>query len=601
MNQRFTTISGFLSTVESSWTNPTALNTRFGDSWGAMSVEEMTLQISSLAAGLQVHGLRKGEAVGILAPSSADWLVMDMAVMAAGGVTVPMFSDLSPENLLFEVQDSAMRFLYVDGEDELSAADILGARPARILKDRADLEDDGALTCEILMRDGQAALDAGELVLPEIASEDLATIVYTSGSTGVPKGVEITHGNLMHQVHACRRCFRLAEAEPVVSCLPLAHIYERVVMYAYVIQGVSVYFADEIQKVGEILRDVKPTTITVVPRILEKVHARLVAGVMNGSWSTRIIGHLAIDFANEDEPSDEHHDLPHWISDTFVYRRFREALGGNLKHVIVGGSSLDEHVLRFLSNVGIPIYEGYGMTETTSVLSVNTPGFARAGTVGRAFPGTRLKISEQGEVLARGPGVTRGYHNNPVATEELFTEDGWLRTGDRGELDGDGYLTITGRVKDLFKTSQGKYVSPVPIEQQLCRNALIENAMVIGENQRFVACLLFPELDMLRRVKQAYELTDLSDRDCLEHPKVLQSIDEMVSAVNEGLNHWEQIRKYTVLLRPLTVAGGELTPTMKIRRHVVADRFAAQVTRMYESDIEEGMAVPMITTGKESE
>ena len=601
MNQRFTTISGFLSTVESSWTNPTALNTRFGDSWGAMSVEEMTLEISSLAAGLQAQGLRKGEAVGILAPSSADWLVVDMAVMAAGGVTVPMFSDLSPENLLFEINDSAMRFLYVDGEEESDALEILGDGPMRILRERADLDLEGVLTREGLMREGQAALDAGDVVLPEIEAEDLATIVYTSGSTGVPKGVEITHGNLMHQVHACRRCFRLSEGEPVVSCLPLAHIYERVVMYAYVVQGVSVYFADDIRRVGDILRDVKPTTITVVPRILEKVHARLVAGVMNGSWSTRIIGHLAIDFANEDEPAEEHHDLPHWISDTLVYRRFREALGGNLKHVIVGGSALDAHVLRFLSNVGIPIYEGYGMTETTSVLSVNTPGFSKAGTVGRAFPGTRLKISEQGEVLARGPGVTRGYHNNPVATEELFTPDGWLKTGDRGELDEDGYLTITGRVKDLFKTSQGKYVSPVPIEQQLCRNALIENAMVLGENQRFVSCLLFPEIDMLHRVKQAYDLMDLSDGECLSHPTLLQSVDDMVSAVNDGLNHWEQIRKYTLLLRPLTVAGGGLTPTMKLRRHVIADRFAEQIACMYESDIDAGMAVPLVAAGKESE
>jgi long-chain acyl-CoA synthetase len=370
------------------------------------------------------------------------------------------------------------------------------------------------------------------------------------------------------------------DEDSALSCLPLAHVFERMVTFYYLSTGISIHFAEEIKKVGDNLREVHPTIITLVPRLLEKVHAKLQANVEIAAGLKKTLGKAALDRARV-----KAHDAPATfkdrVLDALVYKKMRVALGGRLRLVISGSAPLDPSLYSFFLNLGVPVYEGYGLTETSPVLAANFPGHRKVGTVGPIFPGVEVRVGDDGEILARGPGVMKGYYRKPEETSQVIDNAGWLHTGDLGHVDNEGYLKITGRKKELFKTANGKYVAPVPIEQALIQNKLVDMAMVIAEGRPFTTAVLFPDVENLKALKVELGCESLEDAAFLKSSQALGYLQTSLDAVNSKLNHWEKVQKFHLAVAPLAIDAGELTPTMKIRRHVVEDKFRKEIDLLY--------------------
>jgi long-chain acyl-CoA synthetase len=441
---------------------------------------------------------------------------------------------------------------------------------------------------EALLEKGRARASRGSGELEErigsLSEEGLATIIYTSGSTGLPKGVELTQRNIASQVEACSKLFSFqVNRDTILSTLPLAHIFERMVMYFYLAQGLSVYFVDDPKQLGEHVRQVKPTAMTVVPRIMEKVFDKMHEKAQGMGGIKGLIARAAIRRAERKDP-----EQPNWnpfdgLYEKKVYPTLREGLGGRLRIVISGSAKQPPELCRFFINIGVPVYEGYGMTEASPVIAVNTPKKRKVGTVGPILPGVEVTISAEGEILARGPNIMRGYHNRPGATAETITQDGWLRTGDLGSLDEEGFLSITGRKKEIFKKSTGEYVPPAPIEHALSRHPLLEAAVIFGDNRVYVTAILFPDLEKVREAKREAGMDDLSEEEYLDSREVRRSLQEHVEEVNRHRHHCERVEEFRVVDHSPSVDSGELTPTLKIRREVVEERYRELIKEMYAS------------------
>jgi long-chain acyl-CoA synthetase len=565
--------------------NSAAFNMREAGYWRKCSSESFAQEVRRLCLGLFDLGLQPGEAVGILAPSSPSWLVADLAIMGAGGISVPLFPDLSTEHLLFESANVAVKFLIVIGEAQwLLAREHIGRYQTVITKDVLHHPDHVVAWHQLLERgDARSERDPGlyARLRSAVKSDDIATVIHTSGSTGSPKGVVLTHRNLVAQIRGAAECFPLDMAKDrALSCLPLAHIFERTSVYTYLSQGTAIWFADDIKNVGILMREVSPTVMTMVPRLIEKLYARILKQVEAAAAPRRQLARWAVDKALHDDPL----ATRRWtsaVADTMVYRRLRGALGGQLRYLIVGGAALAPDLGRFLSNVGVPVYCGYGLTEASPVVTTCCPRANRLGTVGKPFPGVEVRIGAGGEVLARGENIMRGYHRDPAATGLAIDTEGWLHTGDCGRFDDDGYLVLTGRIKELLKTSNGKYVSPVPIEQALTASRLVDQAMVIAEGRRMVSALLFPDPEYLASIKQHAGLGQLSDREFLASPAVVAEMAILLEAVNRKLDRWEQVKAYRFAPAPAAI-GEELTPTMKLRRHAVLEKHGELIEEMYQ-------------------
>jgi long-chain acyl-CoA synthetase len=355
-------------------------------------------------------------------------------------------------------------------------------------------------------------------------------------------------------------------------------VFERMVGYYYFYTGSSLYFAEEIKKVGDNLRELNPTVITMVPRLLEKVHAKFQANLELATGLKKKLGMAAWDRAHSRVPGSKG-ALMDKVYDALVYKKMRAGLGGNLRIVISGSAPLDPNLAAFLLNIGIPIYEGYGLTEASPVISCHR----KLGTVGLAFPGVEVKIADDGEILARGPNVMKGYHNKPNETADVIDRSGFLHTGDLGHIDNEGFIKITGRKKELFKTANGKYVAPVPIEQAIAGNKLVDMVMVVAEGKPFTTCLIFPDFENMKAVKAELGADGSETAGFLESKEAKAYVQKTLDEVNAKLNHWEQVQKFQIIKSPISIDTGELTPTMKIRRHVVMEKCRAEIDSMYRS------------------
>ena len=593
MSETFRTLPGLLKYVEANFKNDCALGYKKGGSWVGISTAEVGDTVRRLCLGLVDLGLKPGDKVGMVADPSPNWILMDLAILGAGAVSVPMFSNISHDNLAYEIEDSGMRFLFVGSDQQYQAMKPFFGKLEKIITQLPltatpdGLGDGQCVSFQTLLQSGakRQAKNAGEyLRLSEAINEqDTATLIYTSGSTGVPKGVELTHRNLVFQVLAAAKRFPLDPAsDKILSCLPLAHVFERMVTYYYFYTGTSVYFAEEIKKVAENLRELNPTVVTMVPRLLEKVHAKMQANVEMAQGFKKALGAKAWARAHAKVPGSRD-TLPDKIYDALVYKKMRNALGGKLRITISGSAPLDPALAAFLVNIGIPVYEGYGLTEASPVIAANFPGHRKLGTVGMAFPGVEVKIADDGEILTRGPHIMKGYYNKPAETAEAVDKLGWLHTGDLGHFDAENYIKITGRKKELFKTANGKYVAPVPIEQAIAGNKLVDMVMVVAEGKPFTTCLIFPDFENLKAVKAELGRSETGNDVFLESAEAKAYVRKTMDEVNAKLNHWEQIQKFAIIKTPITVDSGQLTPTMKIRRHVVMEKFRSEIDSMYRS------------------
>jgi long-chain acyl-CoA synthetase len=578
--KNFSTLSELISFQAFSFNNPRALNFKEDGCLRSFSNAEFLEKSFHFACGLREIGLQKNQTIANFSYQNPIWLIADLGSILAGAVTVPIFHNISKENAVYQVRDADVKFIFTDSSEFF--ADIKKENPElKIITYKFKTEN--SISFEDLILLGKKAVDEKkydlESFLKNSHPQDLATIIYTSGSTGVPKGVELTHRNLVAQIKSTAQRFPLASDDVALSFLPLAHIFERMVMMFYISQGISIYFADDIKNVGNVLREFRPTLMTTVPRVLEKVFLKIKEGIDSASFVAKFLGTKALKRALEKDPTASL-SFCDKIYDRLVYKKFRTAFGGNMKMIICGGAALMIDLERFYQNIGLNLFCGYGMTESSPVLAVNYFKSQKVGTVGKAFPQVELKIANDGELLARGENIMLGYHNNPKKTAETI-EDGWLKTGDLAQIDADGFVKIVGRKKEMFKNSNGKYVSPVPIEQRLAQElGFLLGSIVIAEGRKFTSAILFPEFEILKKFKEKFNFVG-GDDEFLKSDILQKFVVEKIVIVNKNLNHWEQVQKFHIAAQPISIESGDVTPSMKLKRNILEEKFKSVISEFY--------------------
>lgn len=580
--QKITTIAELIRAIESQFSNQKALAEKQGSEWLFTSHQQFIQEIKALSHWFLEAGVKKGDKVGILALPSPRWTTVDLACMAIGAVTVPLFGNISEENFVFECTQTNLKTICVAGEEQWT----MWSKHHDLYERTLALDNlYGSRICidyDTALAQGEALVtkDPGSFnrLLDQVQPEDLATIIYTSGSTGIPKGVMLTNRNLVGIIH-CDPMNWNKETDRYLSILPLAHVFGRSLNFIMIYWGLPVYYFNDLKNVGLACKEIHPTIVALVPRLLEKIYAKMVDNVDHAGFLKRTIGQWAFSLANQEEHGILK-DLMLPVADKVVYSHLREALGGALRVVISGGAPLNPHLCHFFIDIGLPIYEGFGMTEA-SIVCCNRPENRKIGSVGLPIEGITVKTSDAGELLIKGPIVLTGYYQNPKATSEAFNEEGWLRTGDKAVIDEEGFITIVGRIKELIKTSVGEYIAPVPIEQQLGNAPIVDMAMIVADNRKFVSCLLFPNFDVVERIKKEHGAENKTNEEFLDSPYIQDEMNRLIENVNSHINHWEQIRAFRFVLTPPTVETGELTPSMKIRREVVTKKYKDLIDTMY--------------------
>jgi long-chain acyl-CoA synthetase len=575
---------------------PDAFNYRQDGEWKSISSVEFVERAEKIALGLYSLGLRKGDRAAILAANSPEWTLADAGCQFAGVIDVPVYTTLSPESVRYIIDDSESRVFFLQDranyERILSAIKDCGSIEKLVLFDTGGIEDERVLSFEQLEAAGaELRIEKPSLVgelQSAIDSKDVATLIYTSGTTGEPKGVMLTHSNLISNVVDASEKYSFTGRDISLSVLPLSHVFERTGMYVYIRYGMCVHFAESIEKVPDNLKEVRPTIFIGVPRIFEKVFERARLKAAQSGRVNELIFDWAIDVAKEFATLNENHQpIPialaakHGIADKIVFAKLREFFGGRLRFCITGGAALPDEIFLIFTGAGISIMQGYGLTETSPVISSNNPTAVRVGTVGRPIRNVRVRIADDGEIEVTGPGVMLGYYHKDEATKSAFTEDGWFKTGDIGNLDSDGYLIITDRKKELFKTSGGKYIAPSPIEQMLRSSRFVNQAVLVGNERKFPAALIVPNFEMLESYAKLKELDITTPKEFCSHPRILDLFERQIEAMTPTLARFEKVKKFALLEQELTVDNGELTPTLKVKRRVIEEKYREVIDRMY--------------------
>ena len=556
-------------------------------------------RVRDLALGLSSLGVGMGDRVVIMAESRPEWLVADFAILALGGVTVPVYSTLTPGQARYIIQDAGARVAFVSTVEQLE-------KLQRIRHELPSLEaivtfapianaSTSVLSLDALVERGHARL-MGEWGVGRqfrdttrgIRPGQLATIIYTSGTTGEPKGVMLSHHNLISNLVAGHTVVPVTDEDVSLSYLPLSHSFERLVSYVYLAHGVTIVFAESMDTVGRDLTIVRPTVMTGVPRVYEKFEARILERGHALPQPRRTVFNWGVKVAHARARAEGAGGaaggllaLESALAERLVFSKIRENVGGRLWGLVSGSAPLPMHVAELFYGIGLPITEGYGLTETSPIVTANPIGAPRLGTVGKPIPGVEVRIAEDGEVLVRGPNVMMGYYNKPAETAAVL-KDGWFHTGDIGSMDTEGYLRITDRKKDLLVTSGGKKVAPQPIEATLKRSPLVAEAILLGDRRRFISALIVPDFTALER-----RLKDLgrppAERSLLvRREDVIALYEEIVEALNRELSQFERIKRFRILPREFTIESGELTPTMKVKRKTVEQIRAADIDEMYK-------------------
>ena len=575
---------------------PDALNYKRGGEWHSISSEEFMGRVRSVALGLHALGLARGERAGILSESSPEWVIADAGCQFAGVVNVPLYPTLAPQQASYILKDSGARLLFVQHREAYEKIkDVLrDCETLRlvVLMTGEKTGDENVMTLAELEARASGAGAMPSDLLEELARavrpEDLATIIYTSGTTGEPKGVMLTHANVVSNLIDTSARLAFNPQDTVLSVLPLSHIYERGAMFMYLHHGSRVFFAESIEKIGDNIREVRPTSVTAVPRLYEKIYARIKDKAAEGGkvkasmlawavdvgkrWARHVVWKKRVPLALA---------LQHKLATKLVFSKWHAGLGGRMRMFTAGGAALPEELGLIFYGAGLRIAEGYGLTETSPVIAVNDPDDTRVGTVGRAIRNVEVRIASDGEIETRGPNVMLGYYNKPEATREVFTDDGWFKTGDIGALDAEGYLKITDRKKELFKTSGGKYVAPQPIEQRIKQSRFVNQVVLVGNGRKFPAALIVPHWEMLRSYAQHKGLDIKSTADFCRHALILDLMQRQVDSVTADLARYERVKRVALLEKELTVEGGELTPTLKVKRRVVDEKYREVIDRLY--------------------
>ncbi len=556
--------------------------------WQETSTGDFQTRMQHFALGLYALGLRKGDRVAIRAGNRTDWIMSDYAMLSTGVICVPVYPTQPGDQVRMMLENSEARVLIVAGPELLEPIEsYISEIPTleKIISLQGDIGDDRQINIEEVIRSGRET----EQNYPELFGSlrqnidpyDIATIIYTSGATGTPKGVQLTHNSITHNIKASLERIPFDSSEwrrmRTLSFLPLSHIFERIFNFAYMYLGYPVYYIESLDEIAEDIRFVKPHFFATVPRLLEKVYDKMQARKDQLSGLQRRLYRWALDLAGSYNPEKPAGGWKYKLADRLVYSKMREALGGELVGVISGGAPLPENLMRFFNGIGVYCGQGYGLTEMAPVIAITGPDYLRVGSVGKPIAGVEVRIADDGEILAHGPNLMKGYLHQPETTEKMF-RDGWLATGDIGRLDEDGYLFVTDRKKDMFKLSTGKYVAPQNIENKLNSHAYIEQVSVVGNMRKFCGAIIVPSYEDVARTLGMQH----SDKEEMANSRqVYQLVQQVVDHVNTMLPDWEKIKSFTIVAKPFRIEDGELTPTLKKRRQVIAEHYSEEIERIY--------------------
>ena len=561
--------------------------------WRKYSTAEVKATVDKLSAGLLSLGISCGDMtaegrdkVAILCKNRPEWIMLDLAVQQIGAILVPIYPTINVNELEFVLTDAQVKMVFVNDEDLFLKVLSLKERVPG-LKDIYTFEHaaNAKHWKEVTALSTPELLTQIKPIADKIKYEDLATIIYTSGTTGTPKGVMLSHRNILSNVMSSIPCFPPGDKLRSLSFLPLNHIFERMVSYLYLFRGTSIYYAESLDTIADNLKEVKPNLFTTVPRLLEKVYDRIMQKGNELTGTKKKLFFWAHSLAEKFEINKNQGALYNFklgIANKIIFSKWREGLGGNIKCIVTGGAACQVRLIRIFTAARIPIMEGYGLTETSPVIAVNRYEVSgRAfGTVGPLITGVEVKIAEDGEILCKGPNVMMGYYKRPDLTAQDIV-DGWFHTGDIGMLTATNFLKITDRKKELFKTSGGKYVAPLAIENKLKESPFIEQVMLVGADRKFVSALIVPSFPNLRSWCRNNNIPDSKNEDLLRNPKVLELFKELVESFNKFFNHVEQVKKFELLAYEWSVDTGELTPKMSLKRKVVIEKYRDAIDRIY--------------------
>ena len=560
--------------------------------WLPISSREFGRNVARTAQVLRAWGIRPGDRIALLSENRPEWPTADMASLLLGAVTVPLYTTLTAEQTAFVLNDSGSRAIVVSSQQQLRK--ILSILPQTriekiIVMDDLDLVGDLAPYIDRCACMKRITSQGPEALTPEIQKiagsvvpDDLATIVYTSGTTGNSKGAKLTHGNITSNLLCSLRGFDMHPGLVSISFLPLCHITARHLDFGMMYHGVTLAYCPFIERLSEALREVQPSVFVAVPRVYEKIYAQ--AALKAKGFPKRAIFNWALSVGRSHKPeilAGRIPSSPVWkLANKLVFSKIREGMGGHVETFISGGAPLGRELAEWFASVGIRIHEGYGLTETSPVIALNTPLNHRIGTVGKIMPNLEVRIAEDGEILVRGPSIFKGYWNRPDESNAAF-EGNWFKTGDVGSVDSDGYLSVTDRKKDLIKTSGGKFIAPQPIENALKLNPMIGIAAIVGDRRKFPAVIVSPNFTLLEQWARTNEIPFHSRADLVANPKVQSLYEGIIETVNRDLARFEKLKRVMLVPDEFTPDNGALTPTMKLRRRIIEDRYRTQIDDLY--------------------
>lgn len=573
------------------YNKPNALAAKENGKWITYSTQQFADNVNNLSYGIIGLGIEKDEKIAIIANNRPEWNFADFASQQAGAITVPIYPTISENDLTFILNDAKVKYIFVSSAELYAKVKAVAANAPSVKEIYTFNKVEGAKHWSELVEAGKKNPKAGEVeaIKNSIKPNDLLTILYTSGTTGNPKGVMLSHNNLLSNSLASENLCPFIHTWKALSFLPLNHVYERMLTTLYFYKGISIYYAESLETIGDNLKEVKPEVFSTVPRLLEKVYDKIVA---KGSDLTGL-KHKLFFWALELGLKYELNGANGWwyetqlkLANKLIFSKWREALGGNIVAIVSGGAALQPRLARVFNAAQVTVLEGYGLTETSPVIAVNNflPNGIKFGTVGTVLEGVTVKIAEDGEILVKGPNVMLGYYNRPDATAEAIDSDGWFHTGDIGIFEENRFLKITDRKKEIFKTSGGKYIAPVIIENRIKESPFIEQALVIGENQKFASALLVPSFAFIQDYCKRKNIEYTSNEEIIKNPVIKARIMAEIEKVNADLAQYEKIKRPELLPREWSIEKGEMTPKLSLKRKVILTANQALVDKIYSAD-----------------
>ncbi len=571
--------------------------------WHPIAAGEMLRRVAGLSKSLLALGIQSGDRVALFAPNCPEWHIADFAIQGAGAIVVPIYFNESLDRAAYILNDSGARIVFTAGEAQARKMDELRERATAVehvicVAPPRDLRCFAYPYESLIAAAGAAEVAEYRARSANIESSQLATIIYTSGTTGEPKGVMLTHSNLASNAIDSTAAQEYLPGDLALSLLPLAHVYERVTDYGHIFRGVAIAYVEQLETVAQALLEVRPMIAAAVPRFYEKIYAGIIEkGHREAGWK-RSVFDWALRVSRKSVPWRAHGAsvgmglYVQWlVANAIVYKKIRAGIGGRIRFFISGGAPISAELVEFFWSIGIPIYQGYGLTETSPVISVNTVKANKVGTVGRPIPHVEVKIAEDGEILAKGLCVMQGYYHKPAETRAVFTPDGWFCTGDIGKLDQDGYLIITDRKKELLKTAGGKFIAPAPIENLLKTSPYILNAMVVGDRRKFASVLIVPNVEAIAAEAAKTGRADFSRDRVTSDPWVHDLIEREMDRLMASFAQYEKPKRFALIEKDFTYAAGELTYTLKLKRRVIEEHYRDAISDLY-ADVEEPRPIP---------